>query len=149
MRRALAVLLTLVALVGCGRDEAGRAAVSAAVRQSDAVVAGALHRLAAALRLDPAVGRRSFTICGDTLAPRGVVVRTFLRFPSTSGIPPERTAAVLRNEGWSTGRQGQLTLDVQDAGDAVLVSVVSDCVATSRRVAREYDERPPTDVPWS
>ncbi|GAA3656783.1 hypothetical protein GCM10022237_16090 [Nocardioides ginsengisoli] len=143
------LLVLALLLAGCGPSDGGRYAVDEAVRASDAAVAGVLHRLAIALRLDAPTGARSFAICGDALAPRGVVVRTLLRFPAPSGIPPERTAAVLRADGWAAGRKGVLTLRVDDAGDAVQVSLVSDCVATSREVARRYDERPPAEVGWS
>jgi hypothetical protein len=152
MRWLLAVLLLLAGCAPAGRD-GERRSIEAAVRASDAVVAGVLHRLAASLDLGPPAGTRSFTICGDALAPRGVAVRTFLRFPSTSGIPPERSAAVraavLEADGWVAGRKDTLTLHVEDAGDAVQVSLVADCVATSRALARDYDERPPVAVGWS
>ncbi|WP_418058100.1 hypothetical protein [Pimelobacter simplex] len=161
----LTVLLALsLGLSGCGnKDEAGRAAAHEAELQADAAIDGVLHRIAAALGLDEAKGSRSFTRCGESYAPRGVVMQNFLNFRATNDLTHEQatatTARLLRDDGWTvaepdnpvfvSGAKGPLTLRVEIATAMVVVDLVSDCIETSDDVVEEYTDRATVDLTWA
>ncbi len=164
-------ILTLVtaaaaAATGCGgpADSTGAVAVEAVVAEVDRVLGDLVPDLVRALRLDGARGSRSFTICGDRAAPRGVVVNTFVRFGSSSSdlTRAEATATVavlLDAAGWTiddpanrallTADRGRLELHVTITPSLVQLDLGSACVATPDLVARAYDDRPVADLALS
>jgi len=171
MTRTLGILLLALALAlglaGCGSDrsenDGGSPAVDDVEKAADDAVDGVLHRVAAALGLERAKGSRSFTICGESYAPRGVVLQGFLNFQAAGGLThDEATAAtvgVLEDDGWRVadpdnpvfveGKKGALTLRVEISASLVVVDLVSDCVETSDRVAKDYAARPKVELAWS
>lgn len=168
MMRALGTvpltLLLALGLGGCGgQDDDSRQAVEDAVRQADETIDGVVHQVAAALRLDGAQGSRSFTICGESYAPRGVVMQNFLRFTSSGELTQENaftaTVGLLRDDGWTVddpanrvsvvGTKGPLTLRVEIHPSLVQVGVTAPCIETSDGIAEEYADRPTTDLTWS
>ncbi|MBM7516123.1 hypothetical protein [Nocardioides nitrophenolicus] len=160
-RVVLAFGLPLVT-AGCAAGAgAGRADVAAVVRDADRARAGVLHEIAAQLGLGGVRGSRSFAVCGDDLAPRGVVLEDFVHLDSSGELaPPEATAAavgLLRDDGWRvadpagpllTATRGALVLHLVLGAALVQVDLSTRCVATSRAVAEAYADRPVEDLPW-
>ncbi|WP_141003751.1 hypothetical protein [Nocardioides humi] len=164
----LVVLLALgLGLSGCDGSGSGgsadRAAVDEVEQQADAALDGVLHDVAAALRLDGAQGSRSFTICGESYAPRGVVMQSFVHFDASGELTREKatatTVGLLEDDGWTVddpdntvilkAAKGRLVLHVQIGPSLVQVDLVSECVETSDAVAEEYADRPTVDLAWS
>ena len=85
-------LLLVIGLTGCD-DEADRTAVDDVVRAADDARAGVLHEIADALVLTGAEGTRSFSICGDQLAPGGVVLNDFVHFGASGALTQEKATA--------------------------------------------------------
>ncbi|GAA3533524.1 hypothetical protein [Nocardioides daeguensis] len=161
-------LLSAAALSGCD-DEAptpaavGRTAVDDVVAAADDARAGVLHELADALVLTGAEGTRSFTTCGDDLAPGGVVLNDFVRFGSSGELTQEKATAtavgLLEADGWTVddpdnqvalnATKGELVLHLRIDPAQVQVDLGSECVETSRKVATEYDDRPKVGLAWS
>lgn len=157
---SLLLLLPLV-LAGCGSDEEGRQAVADAEAEAEATVDGVVHDIAAALDSAFTSGSRHFAICGDTYAPRGVILRSSLNFESTElGADEAVTAAAqaLEADGWQVvrpenpaiveGEKGVLVVRVEVGPALVAVKVSTECVETTDDVARETQDREVQDIVW-
>lgn len=157
----LALLLT-VGLSGCD-DDADRAAVDDVVAAADAALDGVLHQVADTLVLSGAEGNRSFTVCGDDLAPRGVVMNDFVRFDSSGDLGQEEATAaavgLLDDDGWTveradnpgivTATKDGLVMRVEITASLVQVHLRADCIETPRDLAEEYADRSTVDLDWS
>ncbi|TQK69859.1 hypothetical protein [Nocardioides sp. SLBN-35] len=155
-------LLLAVGLTGCD-DDADRTAVDEAVTSADDARAGVLHDIADALVLSGADGSRSFSICGDDLAPGGVVLNDFVRFGSSGELTQEKAVAtavgLLEADGWTvedpdrraslSATKGELVLNLRIDPAQVQAHLRAECVKTSRKVAEEYDDRPEAGLIWS
>ncbi|GAA4091070.1 hypothetical protein ACFFOS_25705 [Nocardioides kongjuensis] len=160
---ALPVALLLAAgLTGCD-DEADRTAVDDVIAAADDARAGVLHEIADALVLSGAEGSRSFTVCGDDLAPGGVVLNDLVRFGSSGELTQEKATAtaagLLEADGWTvedpagqtalSATKGDLSLNLRIAPAQVQVHLRAACIRTSRKVAEDYDDRPEIGLAWS
>jgi hypothetical protein len=157
----LALLLT-VALTGCDEEE-DRTAVDDVVEAADDARAGVLHEIADALVLSGAEGTRSFTICGDDLAPGGVVLNDLVQFSSSGELTQEKATAaaagLLEGDGWTvedpanqaalSATKGELALNLRITPAQVQVHLRAECITTSRKVAEDYDDRPKVGLTWS
>ncbi|WP_435771885.1 hypothetical protein [Nocardioides sp. SYSU DS0651] len=164
---AAALASPLVAGCGGGDDEGGRAEVDQ-VDQVDQVeeqavdaVDGVVHDVADATGIAFVSGNRFFSICGESYAPRGVVLRSFLQF-EPSELPDaeaaDRAAESLAAGGWDVEQRSgsavveaakdDLRMKVEFGPAAAVVGLNTDCVETSDDVAREYDDRDDVEVEW-
>ena len=160
-----ATLLLVPALGGCDAGGGGggddRSRVDAVVEQGLAAVDGVLHELAVDVQMRFNEGNRFYSLCGDELAPGGVVHTVTVNF-RPSELPDEKAAdkaaEVLAADGWrverpenprvAIGTKDESTLRVEFGPGAVVVQVTSGCVETSNRVARDYAKRSDEDVVW-
>jgi hypothetical protein len=160
-------LLLAAGLAGCDGEadgtSVGRTPVDDVVEASDDARAGVLHEIADALVLTGAEGTRSFTVCGDDLAPGGVVLNDFVRFGSSGELTQEEATAtalgLLEADGWRvddptnqvalSATKGELSLNLQIAPAQVQVHLRAECIETSRKVAEAYDDRPKVGLSWS
>lgn len=156
---ALALALTLGACDG--GDDDSRDLVDDAEGQATAAIDGVLHDIAAALDLEFGSGSRSFVICGESYAPRGVQMNNFLNF-EPGGLDDaeaiDSTAEVLEADGWTVkrlgapiveGAKGLLTLRVEVGPAAVAVDISNtECLETTDDVARKTQDRPQVDIEW-
>lgn len=161
-----ATLLLVPALGGCdaaggggGKDAHDR--VEAVVDDALAAVDGVLHELAADVQMRFNEGNRFYSLCGDDLAPGGVVHQVTINFRA-SELPDDkaadRAAAVLKADGWTVerpanpriaiGTKSDNTFRVEFGPGAVVVQVTSECVETSNKVARDYAGKPDEDIVW-
>jgi len=152
---AVPLALALLGLSACD-DDADRAAVDRVVAAADDARGGVLHRIAQALALGDADGSRSFTVCGDALAPGGVVLNDVVRFDSAGALTEQEAASaaagLLEDDGWQVRRpgdprivsatKGDLTMRLEITPAQLQVDLGSGCIETSREVAEEYDDRP-------
>ncbi|MDQ6527267.1 hypothetical protein RB608_26875 [Nocardioides sp. LHD-245] len=163
---AVAVLLLLAAAPsGCGDPgrssrPTGARAVEAVVAEADRALDGVLRDLARTLRLGGAQGSRSFAVCGDTGAPRGVVSNVFVHFTSASELTHQEAttaaAELLAADGWAvvdphnqallTATRSRLTLHLRIGPSLVQVDLGSECVETSAALAGAYDDRPVAEL---
>jgi hypothetical protein len=166
MKRLLGTAPFLLALSlflgGCnGGDDDGRDLVDDAEGQAATAIDGVVHDIATALDLEFGSGSRSFVICGESYAPRGVQMRNFLNF-EPSGLDDadaiDTVAGVLEADGWTVerrgaplieGAKGLLTLRVEVGPAAVAVDISNtECLDTSDDVARKTQDRPQVDIEW-
>ena len=155
-------LLLVIGLTGCD-DEADRTAVDDVVRAADDARVGVLHEIADALVLTGAEGTRSFSICGDQLAPGGVVLNDFVHFGSSGELTQEKATAtvagLLEADGWTVAdpanqvalnaTKADLALNLLITPAQVQVHLRAECIETSRKVAEDYDDRPKVGLAWS
>ncbi|MCX6402131.1 MAG: hypothetical protein NTX33_19640 [Propionibacteriales bacterium] len=166
MKRLLGTAPLLLALAltlgGCNRgDDDSRDLVDDAEDQATAAIDGVLHDIAAALDLEFGSGSRSFVICGESYAPRGVQMRNFLNF-EPGGLDDadaiDAAAGALEADGWTVkrlgaplieGAKGLLTLRVELGPAAVAIDISNtECLDTTDDVARKTQDRPQVDIEW-
>ncbi|GAA4804603.1 hypothetical protein ACFQ0K_11175 [Nocardioides caeni] len=157
--------LLLGALGGCsdpgsgGTDDAER--INQLEDDVDAARDGVVHEIAAAVEAPFAGGTRRHSSCGESYAPRGVRIVEHLRFdPGPLGVEAtvSTVAEVLEDGGWDVewpanpaivlGRLGDI--EVRAVAGAVLQVDISnpDCVETGDDSARDFADRPSSDVDW-
>lgn len=166
MKRLLGTAPLLLALAltlsGCiGGDDEGIALVDDAENQAVAAIDGVVHDIAAALGLEFGSGSRSFGICGESYAPRGVEMLNFLNFEAVDSLDDAAgaaTAEALEADNWTVerisetrikGTKGLLTMLVEIGPAAVGVDISNtECLDTSDDVARKTQDRPQVDIAW-
>lgn len=144
---------------GGGADDDTR--VDTVVDGALEAVDGVLHELAEGVQMRFDEGNRFFSLCGDDLAPGGVVHTVTINF-RPSELPDEKAAdkaaEVLTAGGWTVerpenpritiGTKDAMTIRVEFGPGAAVAQVTSDCVETSDRVARDYAKKSDEGIVW-
>ncbi len=169
MRALLALALLVVPLLG-GCDGGGgggggggdRERVDAVAHEALGVVDGVLHEIADGVQMTFNEGNAFDVVCGDDLAPGGVIHQVTLNFGFQSSDllteqAVDRAGEILAADGWTVdrpaapqivvGTKGMQTMRLE-FGTFVVVQITSDCVETSRKVAKEYAEAADSEIVW-
>lgn len=156
-----AALVLLLGVAGCGSSDRDRARVEAAEGRVGDAVDGVLHTIAAALDAPFEAGNRTWSICGESYAARGVIVGAFVRLGAPEDLTDDDALATIRDElvadDWkldgepaATGffaRKADVSLFIQ-TGSAVQVTVRTECVETDGGTAKEIAKRKTRDLGW-
>lgn len=167
--RALLALALLVAPLlgacdggGGGGGDDDRERVDAVAQEALGAVDGVVHEIADGVQMTFNEGNAFDAVCGDDLAPGGVIHHVTLNFDFQSSDllteqAVDRAAEILAADGWTVdrpeapqvvvGTKGVQTMRLE-FGSFVVVQITSDCVETSRKVAKEYAEAAESPIVW-
>lgn len=160
----LALALLVVPLLGgcAGGGDDDRERVDAVAQEALDAVDGVLHEIADGVQMTFREGNAFDSLCGDDLAPGGVVHQVTVNFDFQSSDllleqAVDRAAEILAADGWTVerpaaeqivvGTKGLQTMQLE-FGNYVVAQVTSECVETSRDVAREYADESDTQIAW-
>lgn len=160
----LALALLVVPLLGgcAGGGDDDRERVDAVAQEAFDAVDGVLHEIADGVQMTFNEGNAFDAVCGDDLAPGGVIHHVTMNFDfQSSDLQTEqavdRAAEILAADGWTVARpaapqvvvgtKGMQTMRLEFGG-FVVVQITSECVKTSRKVAKEYAEATDSQIVW-